>query len=99
MFVHSEQASPTSEGVMEIRISSHLAREIIRQHNTREPHRYYEWPPFALTIKESSRTHRTLVASSTRKPQRVVRGWPEHYLNVIHEVQWGVVQLSDHRRY
>jgi hypothetical protein len=28
MFEHSEQASPISEGVMEIRINSHLAREI-----------------------------------------------------------------------
>jgi hypothetical protein len=34
----------------------------------------------ALTIKESSRAHRTLV-----------RGWPEHYPNVIREVQWGVI--------
>jgi hypothetical protein len=27
MFVHSEQASPISEGVAEIRINSHLVRE------------------------------------------------------------------------
>jgi hypothetical protein len=39
------------------------------------------------------------VPSSTRKPRRVVRGWSEHYPNVIREVQWGVVQLSDRRRY
>jgi hypothetical protein len=88
MFVHSEQASPISEGVVEIRINSHLAREIIWQHDTREPHRYHEWPPLALTIKESSQAHRTLVLSSTWKPHRVVRGWPEHYPNVIREVQW-----------
>jgi hypothetical protein len=25
--------------------------------------------------------------------------WPEHYPNVKREVQWGVVQLSDRRRY
>jgi hypothetical protein len=25
------------------------------------------------------------------KPRRVVREWPEHYPNVIREVQWGVV--------
>jgi hypothetical protein len=49
---------------------------------------YHEWPPFALTIKESSRAHRTLVSSSTQKPRRVVRRWPEHYPNVIREVQW-----------
>jgi hypothetical protein len=46
-----------------------------------------------------SQTYRTLVPSSTRKPQRVVRGWPEHYSNVIREVQWGVVQLSDRQSY
>jgi hypothetical protein len=51
-FVHSEQASPISEGVTEIRINSHFAREITWQHDRREPHRYHEWPPFALTIKE-----------------------------------------------
>jgi hypothetical protein len=60
---------------------------------------YHEWPPFALTIKESSRAHRTLVLSSIRKPHWVVRGWPEYYPNVIREIQWGVVQLSDRRRY
>jgi hypothetical protein len=60
---------------------------------------HHEWPPFTLTIKESSRARRTLVSSSTRKPRRVVRGWPEHYSNVIREVQWDVVQLSDRRRY
>jgi hypothetical protein len=97
--VHNEQASPIFEGVMEIQINSHLVRKITWQHDTREPHRYHEWPPFALTIKKSSRVHRTLVSSSTRKPRRVVRGWPEHYPNVIREVQWGVIQLSDRRRY
>jgi hypothetical protein len=55
MFVHSKQASPISEGVAEIRINSHLAREITEQHDTHEPHKYHEWPPFALTIKESGR--------------------------------------------
>jgi hypothetical protein len=55
MFVHSEQASPISEGVAEIRINSDLAKEITCQHDTREPHRYHEWPHFALTIKESGR--------------------------------------------
>jgi hypothetical protein len=52
MFGCSEQASPISEGVIEIRINSHLAREI-RQHHTHEPRRHHEWPPFAITIKES----------------------------------------------
>jgi hypothetical protein len=52
-----------------------------------------------MTIKESSRTHRTLVPSSTEKPRRVVRMWLKHYLNVIREVQWGVIQLSDRRSY
>jgi hypothetical protein len=59
----------------------------------------HEWPPFILTIKESTRAHHTLVPSFTRKPLRVVRGWPKHYPNVIHEVQWCVVQLSDRQRY
>jgi hypothetical protein len=86
MFVHNEQASPISEGVAEIRINSHLAREITGQYDTREPHRHNKWPPFALTIKESSRAHCTLVPSSTRKPHWVVPGWPEHYPNVIREV-------------
>jgi hypothetical protein len=48
-----------------------------------------------MTIKELSRAHRTLVSSSTQKSHRLVRGWPEHYPIVIHEVQWGVVQLND----
>jgi hypothetical protein len=74
MFVHNKQASLISEGVAEIRINSHLVREITWQHDTCEPHRYHEWPPFALTIKESSRPHRTLVPSSTWKPRRVIRG-------------------------
>jgi hypothetical protein len=52
-----------------------------------------------MTIKELSRAHRTIVPSFMRKPQRVVCGWPEHYPNVIHEVQWGVVQLSDRQSY
>jgi hypothetical protein len=29
------------------------------------------------------------------KTQWVVHGWPKHYPNVIREVQWYVVQLSD----
>jgi hypothetical protein len=61
---------------MEIRINSHLAREITWQYDTREPHRYHEWPPFALTIKESSRAHCTLVPSSTWKPRRLSMGGP-----------------------
>jgi hypothetical protein len=52
-----------------------------------------------LIIKESIRAHRTLVPSSTRKPRRVVRGWPEHYPNITREVQWESVQLSDRRCY
>jgi hypothetical protein len=55
MFVHSEQASPIFKGAVEIRINSHLVREITWQHDTCEPHRYHEWPPFSLTIKESGR--------------------------------------------
>jgi hypothetical protein len=99
MFVHSEQGSSISENVAEIRINSHLAKEITWQHDTREPHRYHEWLHFALTIKELRRAHRTLVLSSTQKSHRVVRGWPKHYPNVIHEVQWDVIQLSDRRNY
>jgi hypothetical protein len=53
VFEHSEQASPISEGVVEIWINIHLAREITWQHDTRKPWRHHEWPPFALTIKES----------------------------------------------
>jgi hypothetical protein len=48
-----EQASPISEGVTEIRINSHLAREnnLTTQH-TRAT-KANEWSPFAMTIKES----------------------------------------------
>jgi hypothetical protein len=42
-------------GVAEIRINSHIAKEITWQYDTHEPHRYHEWPPFALTIEESGR--------------------------------------------
>jgi hypothetical protein len=52
-----------------------------------------------MTIKELCRAHRTLVLSSMRKPRRVVRGWPEHYLNIICEVQWGVIQLGESQSY
>jgi hypothetical protein len=53
MFEHSEQASPISEGVVEIQINIHLAREITRQHDTYEPQRQHEWSPFGMTIKDS----------------------------------------------
>jgi hypothetical protein len=43
--------------------------------------------------------HRTLVLSSMQKPHWVIRGWPEYYPNVIHEVQWGIIQLSDRQIY
>jgi hypothetical protein len=52
MFGCREQASPISKGVAEIRINSHLAREITWQHDTRGPRRQHEWPPFTMTIKE-----------------------------------------------
>jgi hypothetical protein len=55
MFEHSEQASPIYEGVMEIQINIHLAREITWQHDTRESWRHHKWTPFAMTIKESGR--------------------------------------------
>jgi hypothetical protein len=32
-----------------------LAREIIRQHDIREPRRHHEWPTFTMTIKELGR--------------------------------------------
>jgi hypothetical protein len=38
---------------VEIRINSHLTRKISWQHDTHEPHRHHEWPPFVITIKES----------------------------------------------
>jgi hypothetical protein len=47
-----EQASPISEGVVEVWINSHLAREITWQHGTHEPQRQHEWPSFAMTIKD-----------------------------------------------
>jgi hypothetical protein len=53
MFERSEQASPISEGVVEIRINSHHVREITWKYNTHEPQRQHEWPPFTMTIKES----------------------------------------------
>jgi hypothetical protein len=53
-FEHGEQASPISEGVTKIQINIHLTREITWQHDTREPRRHHEWPPFAMTIKESA---------------------------------------------
>jgi hypothetical protein len=81
---------------MEIRINIKQPCKVSTwQHDTREPRRQHEWPPFAMTIKKLSQAHRALVSSSTRKPQWVVCGWPEYYPNVIREVQWGVVQLSD----
>ncbi len=51
---NSEQASPIFKGVADIRINIYLTREITWQHDTREPRRQHEWPPFAMTIKESS---------------------------------------------
>jgi hypothetical protein len=53
MFELREQASPISEGVPKIQINSHLSREITWQHDTREPWRQHDWPPFAMTITES----------------------------------------------
>jgi hypothetical protein len=55
-----------------------LARVITWQHDTRGPWRHHEWQQFMTTIK-SSRTHLTLVSSSTRMPRWTYRGWLEHY--------------------
>jgi hypothetical protein len=76
MFERSEQASPISEGVAEIRINIHLAREIIWQHDTRGSQRHHEWPRFTMTIKESSRTHLTLVHAFHVIPHRASVGGP-----------------------
>jgi hypothetical protein len=88
MFEHSEQTSPISEGGADIWINVTLQGKNLTTWN-REPRRQRKWPPFTMTMKELSQTHRILVPSSTWKPRRVVCGWPEHYLNVIREVQWG----------
>jgi hypothetical protein len=100
MFGHSEQDSPISEGVVDIRINMHHARDKIWQHDTCEPHRHHECPQFMMTIKELSQTHRTLVQVFHAIPHRASVGGPHTiYPNVTREVWWGVVQLSDHQIY
>jgi hypothetical protein len=46
------------------------------QHDTREPYMHNKWPQFTMTIKESSRAHRTLVQVFHVIPRRASVGGP-----------------------
>jgi hypothetical protein len=89
MFEHSEQASPIFVGVAEIRINTHLAREIILQHNTRQLWRHHEWPPFAMTIKESGR----VLPCPSVVFHMITNGhpWVAHTLSHCTSIKWGKV--------
>jgi hypothetical protein len=74
---------------MEIWINSHLARKITWQHDTREPRRHHEWPPFAMTIKEfGTRSYITLVSSSMWSP------WVTWTLSLLSSVKRGKVSSN-----
>jgi hypothetical protein len=88
MFGCSEQASHIYEGVMEIWINSHLAREITWQHDTCEPWRQHEWPPFMMTIKDLGQVlpHPSVVfhtKTSLGSP------WVARTLSLLSSVKWG----------
>jgi hypothetical protein len=92
-FEHREQGSLTSEGVTEIRINSHLARKITWQHDTREPKRQHEWPPFAITIKESGRALRRPSAVFHTKTSPVSL-WVAWTLSLLSSAKWGKVSSN-----
>jgi hypothetical protein len=88
MFGCNEQASPISEGVTEIRINSHLAREITWQHDTRGPWRQHKWPLFVMTIKESGWV---LPHPSAIFHMKTLMGspWVARTLSLLSSVKWG----------
>jgi hypothetical protein len=86
MFEHSEQASLISKGVIEIRISTHLTRELTGQHGTRGSRRHHKSSQFTTTIKELSQTHHTPSACLPLDTSMAICGWPTHYPLYIREV-------------
>jgi hypothetical protein len=56
-----------------------LQGKITWQHDTREPWRQMNGHLSLWLSKSQTGLYLTLVLSSTWKPHRVVRGWPEHY--------------------
>jgi hypothetical protein len=77
-------------GVMEIRINSYLAREITWQHNTREPWRQHELPPFVMTIKESGWVlpHPSVIFHAKNSPGSPWVAWT---LSLLLSIKWGKV--------
>jgi hypothetical protein len=70
-----------------------LAREITWQHDTHGPRRHHEWQQFTTTIKESSRTHLTLVHvfhayASADTP------WVSHALSHVSLMRYGRVSSN-----
>jgi hypothetical protein len=68
-----------TEGVVEIWINIHLAREIHWWHDTCEPHRHHEWQPFVMTIKESGCVVSHPSAYLPCDTWTSIRGWPTPY--------------------
>jgi hypothetical protein len=93
MFEHSEQASLIYEGLVDIQINIHLAREITWEHDTREPRRHHEWPPFTMTIKESGQI---LPHPSACLPRDNLNGhlWVAHTLSQCTSVKQGKVSSN-----
>jgi hypothetical protein len=69
-------------------------REITWQHDTREPRRQHEWPPFVMSIKESGRvgSYFTIVLSSTR----YLNGhpWVAQTLSHYTSMKWGKISSN-----
>jgi hypothetical protein len=96
MFALREQASPIAKDVVEIRINSHLARE----NKLTTQHTWATKATWVATFRDDYQrvgtgSYLTLVSSSTRKPHRVVCGWPEHYpfYHLWSEVRYHPTQL------
>jgi hypothetical protein len=90
MFEHNEQALSISEGVVEIWINIHLAKEITWQHDTRETRRHNEWPRFVMIIKESGQV---LPHPSACLPRDNLNGhlWMAHTLSQCTSITRGKV--------
>jgi hypothetical protein len=94
----SEQASPISEGVVKIWINITL-----QDNNLTIRHTWATQAPRVTTVHDDNQRVEPdpsyPSAGLPRDTSSGIRGWLPHYSNVTHEVQWGVVQLSDRRSY
>jgi hypothetical protein len=95
---NNEQASPISEGVVEIQINITL-----QGNNLSTRHTWATQAPRVATIHDDYQRVKSgppyPSAGLPRDTSLGIRGWPPHYPNVTRDIQWGIIQLNDHRSY